>query len=53
MENPNFICNLTNNALQKTKKINSQQPFVGNEHLTAAENKLLGLANIALEREIN
>lgn len=58
--NPNFICNLTSGVittfggLNKLKKNNIQiQPFVINEQQRDAENKLLGLANIALEREIN
>lgn len=55
-----FICNLTSGVMttfggvNKPKKNNIQmQPFVLNEQQRDAENKLLGLANIALEREIN
>lgn len=58
--NANYICNLTSEVIttfggiNKLKKNNNQmQPFVINEQERDAENKLLGLANIALEREIN
>ena len=59
-KNANYICNLTSEVIttfggiNKLKKNNNQmQPFVINEQERDAENKLLGLANIALEREIN
>ena len=35
------------------KPLKNSSSYVLNESLTEAENKLLGLANIALEREIN
>ena len=57
--NANFICNLTSGiitncgGINKSKKNSIQiQPFLINEQQKDAENKLLGLANIALEREI-
>jgi len=46
-ENSNFGHNV--NGI----RVKSKQTFGVNGQLTEAENKLLGLANIALEREIN
>lgn len=55
-----IVCNINSSSTVaslglkfKTSVSSQAHSFTLNDQLTEAENKLLGLANIALEREIN